>query len=85
VDTIKDIEKHRALWADVAKKNDWYAEPFFVQLFIDPETGEVYDSVSFGGMTKDILHYEPKSCGDVDCPCFDGEQCYDDWKKELSA
>lgn len=26
------IERHRAFWADVAKKNNWYTEPFYVRV-----------------------------------------------------
>lgn len=73
---MKTIEEHRQFWADVAKENGWYTEPFYVQVFIDPDTKEIYDSVSFNGMTKDIEYFERKSCGDVDCPCFDGNDCY---------
>jgi hypothetical protein len=54
----QNLEEHRELWANVAKKNGWYTEPFYVQVFIDPVSNEIYDSVSFGGMTKDIFHYE---------------------------
>jgi hypothetical protein len=54
----QDIEYHRNLWANIAKENGWYTEPFYVQLFIDPVRNEIYDSVSFGGMTQDIFHYE---------------------------
>jgi hypothetical protein len=50
----KDIETHRELWATIAKKNNWYAEPFFVQLWVN-DSGDVLDSVSHGGMTQDIV------------------------------
>lgn len=55
-----DIEKHRDLWAKIAKDNGWYYEPFFVQVWIDPETNEIYDSVSTRGFTQDHIIYEPE-------------------------
>lgn len=52
------LEDCRAIWADVAKKNDWYTEPFYVQVWIDPDTERIYDSVSHKDMTEDIIVYE---------------------------
>ena len=49
-----EIEKHRAIWAKIAKANSWYTEPFHVQVWID-KTGNVTDSVSHIGLTKDIV------------------------------
>lgn len=49
-----EIEKHRAFWADVAKKNNWYTEPFYVQVWVD-ENGDISDSVSCIGLTKDLV------------------------------
>lgn len=49
-----EIEKHRAFWADVAKKNNWYTEPFYVQVWID-ENGDINDSVSHVGLTEDLV------------------------------
>lgn len=74
------IEGNREHWAKIAKANGWYKEPFYVQVWINEE-GKILDSVSFGGMTKDIivrevrtvcdscdgLHYEDDSC------VFEGE------------
>ncbi|MBN9397930.1 hypothetical protein BGO17_00695 [Candidatus Saccharibacteria bacterium 49-20] len=48
------IEAMRTIWANFAKKNGWYYEPFFVQVWFDPD-GEVVDSVSFRGMKEDII------------------------------
>ena len=48
------IEKCRAFWAKIAKENGWYKEPFYVQVWVD-ESGEITDSVSFRGMTADII------------------------------
>lgn len=50
----QDIEKARTFWAGVAKKNGWYKEPFFVQVWVD-ESGEVTDSVSFDGLNQDYI------------------------------
>ena len=52
------IETHRARWAKFARANGWYAEPFYVQVWQDPDTGKVYDSVSHAGMTNDIVVVE---------------------------
>ena len=48
----KEFNQHRKLWADIAKKSGWYQEPFFIQVWIDTETGKIQDSVSFRGITK---------------------------------
>ncbi len=48
------IEAMRTIWANFAKKNGWYYEPFFVQVWFDPDGG-VVDSVSFRGMKEDII------------------------------
>ena len=49
-----EIEKHRAFWADVAKKNNWYTEPFYIQVWID-ENGDISDSASHIGLTEDLV------------------------------
>lgn len=49
-----EIEKQRKFWAEIAKANGWYSEPFFVQIWID-EDGNVTDSVSHIGLTEDIV------------------------------
>lgn len=51
---IKNIEDARAFWANVAKENDWYNEPFFVQVWLN-EDGTIRDSVSFKTLTNDIV------------------------------
>ena len=48
------IEKHRKFWAKIAYANGWYAEPFYVQVWID-EDGNVTDSLSHISLTKDIV------------------------------
>lgn len=53
-----NLEPHRERWAEVAKANGWYVEPFFVQVFVDPYTNEIYNSVSFTGIPADLVVYE---------------------------
>jgi hypothetical protein len=48
-----DIERERQLWASVAKKNSWYEEPFYVQVWT--KNDEIIDSVSFVGLDRDII------------------------------
>lgn len=48
------IEEKRQFWAEVAKNNGWYAEPFHVQVWLNEE-GEVVDSISFRGLERDII------------------------------
>jgi len=49
-----ELESTRAFWKQVATKNDWDADPFYVQVWVD-DTGLVKDSVSFKGMDHDIV------------------------------
>ena len=53
-----DIETHRQFWATIAKQHDWYQEPFYVQVWVDPSTNEIYDSVSNRKLTEDVIIYE---------------------------
>lgn len=53
-----NLEPYREKWAKIAKSGGWYAEPFFIQVFADPNTEVIYDSVSFSGMTKDLVVFE---------------------------
>ena len=48
-----DIENKRIFWSEVAKKNGWYKEPFYVQVWI--KDNKIIDSVSFIGLDKDII------------------------------
>lgn len=50
----QQIEEHRQRWAEVAKENGWYKEPFFIQAWVNSD-GAVVDSVSFDGLTKDFV------------------------------
>ena len=51
----KNIENQRKIWSKVAKENGWYKEPFFVQIWMDKETKEIKDSVSFVGLNEDLF------------------------------
>jgi hypothetical protein len=51
--TIRTKEECREIWANVAKENGWYSEPFFVQTFVN-RNGDIVDAVSFSGLTEDI-------------------------------
>lgn len=53
-ETKQAIEQARESWAVVAKKNGWYQEPFFIQVWVNSD-GTIEDSVSFRGMTQDII------------------------------
>ena len=53
----KNIEEHRAKWAEIAKENGWYQEPFYVQVWMNKE-GEITDSVSTRGLESDIIEKE---------------------------
>ena len=57
---MNTMQEHRQKWIAIAKKYDWYAEPFFIQVWRDPETYEIYDSVSFPALTEDVQIYEPQ-------------------------
>lgn len=48
------IERHRQFWAEIAKKHSWYAEPFYVQVWVDAN-GNVLDSVSYRDIAEDII------------------------------
>ena len=48
------IEQCRQFWADVAKKNGWYKEPFFVQVWVD-SNGDITDSVSHCDLDRDYI------------------------------
>ena len=52
-----NLNEHRELWADVAKENGWYKEPFFIQVWCDPDNN-ITDSVSFRGLNQDIIEKE---------------------------
>jgi len=49
------IAGQRAFWAEIAKKNGWYTQPFFVQVWIEDETADCIDSVSWPALDHDII------------------------------
>ena len=62
---MKTVEDHRTFWASVARKHGWYVEPFYVQVFQN-EAGEIWDSVSSQGMTRDYIVIEEEFDEDDD-------------------
>lgn len=50
----RSLETARAYWAKIAKENGWYAEPFFVQIWLNQD-GTTEDSVSHKDMTSDVI------------------------------
>lgn len=51
------IECRREQWATIARKNGWYAEPFYIQVWVSPE-GTISDSVAYRGAESDIIIVE---------------------------
>jgi len=58
MDIIKlEFDHHKTLWSAVAQNNNWYSEPFFIQVWVNKK-GEIVDSVSVRGLDKDyVLDY----------------------------
>lgn len=52
--TKKLIEVARGIWSVVAKAEGWYIEPFHIQIWLTRD-GRIEDTVSYKGMTKDII------------------------------
>lgn len=48
----KSFEKYRKSWAKLAKENDWYSEPFFIQVWIN-SSGKITNAVSFRDIKQD--------------------------------
>lgn len=48
------VDEHREYWEEIAKKNGWYTEPFYVMVWVD-ENDDIVDSVSYIGMTEDVI------------------------------
>jgi hypothetical protein len=62
-----DIEAHRAFWANIARENGWYEEPFYVQVWRDFD-GVITDSVSVRSLTQD-WDIQTKT---IECPNHEG-------------
>ena len=87
-----DIEWHRAFWANVARENGWYREPFYVQVWRDRD-GLITDSVSTRELTQDWeIEVETFICpvcneerdyeqGHGDCQACD-DCCEDEWGED---
>lgn len=58
---MKTIEDHRTFWANIAKENGWYTEPFYVAVWVDPRNGEIYDSLGTRQLTQDQEIFEEES------------------------
>lgn len=48
------VEEAREYWAKVAKENGWYSEPFYVQVWFEPD-GTLHDAVSSRILKQDII------------------------------
>ncbi len=48
------IEQCRQFWANIAKENGWYKEPFYVQVWVDSK-GDIIDSVSHRDLLRDYI------------------------------
>ena len=48
-----ELEYHRNKWIAVARNNNWYVEPFFIQVWV--QNGEIVDAVSVRGLDKDYV------------------------------
>ncbi len=62
------LEECREFWANVARKNGWYKQPFFVQVWVDSR-GNVTDSVSFQGLTEDVIELTGDFAHCAACDC----------------
>jgi hypothetical protein len=57
----EDLESARKEWAEIAKLNRAYHEPFFVKVWID-RRGNIHDSVGYSGLKKDtFIHYKSEA------------------------
>ena len=50
----EDYNKYNDFWANIAKKRNWYQEPFFVHIWVDA-SGKIQDAVSYKGIDKDYV------------------------------
>ena len=50
----KEFDKNKKFWSGIAQKNNWYYEPFFIQVWVN-KNGEVVNSVSVIGLDKDYV------------------------------
>lgn len=50
----ENFEYHRKGWSEVAKKNGWYYEPFYIQVWVNRQ-GNIVNSVAIRGLSKDYV------------------------------
>ena len=50
----KEFDHQKTTWSAVAKNNNWYVEPFYIQVWVDSD-GEIVDSVSVRGLYMDYV------------------------------
>jgi hypothetical protein len=48
-----EFDHHKTKWIAVAKKYNWYQEPFYIQVWV--HNGEIVDSVSVRDLDKDYV------------------------------
>jgi hypothetical protein len=49
-----EFDHHKTKWGAVAKNNNWYVEPFFIQVWVNQQ-GSIVDSVSVRGLDRDYV------------------------------
>ena len=50
----KEFDHHKTIWSAVAQNNNWYFEPFFIQVWVNKK-GEIVDSVGVRGLEQDYV------------------------------
>lgn len=50
----KEFDHHKKIWSAVAKNNNWYKEPFHIQVWVNNQ-GEILNSVSVRDLEKDYV------------------------------
>lgn len=71
----KQIENCRRIWAKVAKENGWYREPFYVQVWIDPQNGLAYDAVSWPTIEQDFVIRKVRKSNCCNAKVIDNSMC----------
>jgi hypothetical protein len=49
-----EFDHHKTIWSGVAQNNNWYVEPFFIQVWVN-QKGSIVDSVSVRGLDRDYV------------------------------
>lgn len=50
----QEFNRHKEIWSNIAKKNNWHYEPFHIQAMVN-QHGKIIDSVSVREMKKDFI------------------------------